>query len=1332
MSNVKISQLPPLSASVENTDVIPIVDGGQTKKVTALTLQAYTQGNSVLLTGNQSIDGVKTFIQQLVSSVATGTAPFQVASTTKVTNLNADYLDGYTSADLQLKLNGTGIVKSTSGTISYLTDNSSNWNTAYNDTIVSAAVTGTTIKTLTLTQQDGGTISAYWDNTSSDLVTSVFGRIGDVVAQSGDYTTTQVTEGTNLYFTDARSRNAFSNTATGLTYTSGTGVLSTTAGYGIPTLASQSSWDAKQPAGDYITALTGEASASGPGSASVTLLNSAVIGKVLTGLNVTGGSISASDSILSAFGKVQNQINGLVGGVIYKGTWNASTNTPTLASSVGTQGNYYIVSVAGSTDLNGITDWKVGDWAIYDGSAWQKVDNTDSVTSVNGLTGAVSLTTSNISEGTNLYFTDARVNANANVSSAYNDTITSAEVTGTSTKTLTLTQRDLGTITASWSDIDTGLTSVGLSMPSAFSVSNSPLTSNGTIAVTGAGTGAQYIKGDGTLATFPSTIANAQRLITEVYNETGATLIKGTVVYINGGHGNLPTITKAIATGDATSAQTYGIVENDITNNNNGYVVVSGALSDVNTNDYVVGTALYLSSTIAGAWTSTKQYAPAHLVYLGVVTRQHPTQGIVEVKIQNGYEMDELHNVAAQSPSNGDILQYVSATSLWTKTAGTTSNITEGSNLYYTDARARSAFSESVTGLDYNSTTGVLSTTSGYGIPTTASQTTWDTAYNDSIVSAAVTGTATKTLTLNQQDGGTITASWNDYDTAPVTSVFGRTGAVVAASGDYTTTQVTEGTNLYYTDARFNTSFAAKSTTFLTEGTNLYYTDARARGAISLTTSGTSGAATYTSGVLNIPQYQAALTNPVTGTGTTNYLPKFTGTSALGNSLVYDNGTNIGIGTTSPIAPLTINGSVAITNGSGYFNNIYYSGGWKYIGNGYAWATFIDGTAGDYVFYSAGNNTSGANASASPTERIRFTNTGSLLVNTTTDAGYKLDVNGTARVQGAATFSSSVTTGGNLGVGITPSTATGFRYIQFGAGAALSTNNTNNSNFYHNTTFDASGNTLYAVTGQQSSFYRQINGLHVWATAPSGTAGNAITFTQNMVLDASGRLGIGTTSPSEKLDIYSNDNSQQGLKITNPSSGGNAITVTKYSNGTYTHLFGALGTNYTGYGALQANEAFIYSSNQNLTLTADGVSASIKFGTGAGVTERMRITPAGNVGIGVTSGFNSISGTETTLHIANSNVASIYLNSTGAKKWGIYSSGAGRLHFENLTDAINSLTINPNGNVLIGTTTDNGAKLQVNGAISIGNTVSTAVSVMSTHKVQIVINGTTYYLLATT
>ena len=82
---------------------------------------------------------------------------------------------------------------------------------------------------------------------------------------------------------------------------------------------------------------------------------------------------------------------GATGAITYKGTWNANTNSPTLTSSVGAQGDYYVVSVAGTTNLNGITDWQIGDWAVFNGSVWQKVDNTDAVTSVNGKTGTVVL-----------------------------------------------------------------------------------------------------------------------------------------------------------------------------------------------------------------------------------------------------------------------------------------------------------------------------------------------------------------------------------------------------------------------------------------------------------------------------------------------------------------------------------------------------------------------------------------------------------------------------------------------------------------------------------------------------------------------------------------------------------------------------------------------------------------------------------------------------------------------------------------------------------------------------------------------------------------------------
>ena len=163
--------------------------------------------------------------------------------------------------------------------------------------------------------------------------------------------------------------------------------------------------------GNQTISLTGEATGSGATSIAVTLTNSAVIGKVLTGLNITGGTVAAADTILTAFGKLQNQVNGLTGGVTYQGTWNASTNTPTLASSAGTKGFYYVVSVAGSTALNGVSTWSLGDWVIYNGTAWEKVDNTDAVISVNGFTGAVSLTTANVSESGNLYYTDARARA---------------------------------------------------------------------------------------------------------------------------------------------------------------------------------------------------------------------------------------------------------------------------------------------------------------------------------------------------------------------------------------------------------------------------------------------------------------------------------------------------------------------------------------------------------------------------------------------------------------------------------------------------------------------------------------------------------------------------------------------------------------------------------------------------------------------------------------------------------------------------------------------------------------------------------------------------------
>jgi len=83
---------------------------------------------------------------------------------------------------------------------------------------------------------------------------------------------------------------------------------------------------------------------------------------------------------------VSSSLN-VVGALNYKGTWDAATNDPTLTSSVGTKGDYYVVSVSGSTNLNGITDWVVSDWCVFNGSVWQKVDNSEVIYVSNVATG---------------------------------------------------------------------------------------------------------------------------------------------------------------------------------------------------------------------------------------------------------------------------------------------------------------------------------------------------------------------------------------------------------------------------------------------------------------------------------------------------------------------------------------------------------------------------------------------------------------------------------------------------------------------------------------------------------------------------------------------------------------------------------------------------------------------------------------------------------------------------------------------------------------------------------------------------------------------------------
>lgn len=159
--------------------------------------------------------------------------------------------------------------------------------------------------------------------------------------------------------------------------------------------------------------------------------------------------------------------------------------------------------------------------------------------------------------------------------------------------------------------------------------------------------------------------AVAKNLEVYVRNQTGSTLAAGAIVYINGATGNRPTVTLAQANNDANSAQTMGFVKASIANNGFGYVIVRGEVENLDTSALTEGVQLYLSPTTAGAWTTTKPSAPQHLVYVGIVIRSHPTQGVILVAVQNGYELNELHDVAISSPTNGQVLKYNSSTGLW-------------------------------------------------------------------------------------------------------------------------------------------------------------------------------------------------------------------------------------------------------------------------------------------------------------------------------------------------------------------------------------------------------------------------------------------------------------------------------------------------------------------------------------------------------------------------------------------------------------------------------------------------------------------------------------------
>lgn len=159
-----------------------------------------------------------------------------------------------------------------------------------------------------------------------------------------------------------------------------------------------------------------------------------------------------------------------------------------------------------------------------------------------------------------------------------------------------------------------------------------------------------------------------QENIALCYNGTGSQINKGSVVYISGAQGQRPSIALADADTEVTSSKTFGIVAENIANGAEGFVATFGVVPGLNTSGFTAGQALWLSST-PGQLTNVKPTQPVHSVFIGYCLHVNSSSGRIFVNPQNGYELDELHNVLISSPSNGQALVYDSTTQLWKNTS---------------------------------------------------------------------------------------------------------------------------------------------------------------------------------------------------------------------------------------------------------------------------------------------------------------------------------------------------------------------------------------------------------------------------------------------------------------------------------------------------------------------------------------------------------------------------------------------------------------------------------------------------------------------------------------
>jgi hypothetical protein len=452
-------------------------------------------------------------------------------------------------------------------------------------------------------------------------------------------------------------------------------------------------------------------------------------------------------------------------------------------------------------------------------------------------------------------------------------------------------------------------------------------------------------------------------------------------------------------------------------------------------------------------------------------------------------------------------------------------------------------------------------------------------------------------------------------------------------------------------------------------------------------------------------------TNPVGGTGTTNTIPKFTGSTTIGNSLLTDNGTTLAYGNNII--------SVGASNTSEKYLEFGSSNGAFYVG----------GTSSEHYIFGQGDKP--LRLYTNGTVKATLTSGGNLLVGTTTDGGFKLDVNGTgrfsdqltttyglARIQVTSTTNSSNSgfrlgakdssgTTKNAGLYYTAGTTTANTYLALFADdnnpqlAVLANGNVGIGTTSPTPFLNANARTLainssgtnpaeLAITGQNANVYLGNGGLaaYLYSTGDFplifGTNGS-----ERMRITSGGNVLIGTTTDGgQRLQV-------NGAIKSIVSSGGSVIT----SESTATNgegQFVIIGKNSSG---TTRSASFKY---DNADLLRIGTSSAIDFRFETNDTERMRITSGGNVLIGTTTDAGQkmqvYSSGATRVRIdGGGNNSGVLLSESGTNQWSL-ASVSNSLLFYNEVNSATRMAITSGGNLLVGTTTDAGFRLQVHGA----------------------------------